>query len=120
MTNTDFLCQLITNPFGSEQDARDLLSKIDERPPSDAEVDRGRFCFQIAFYFLACLSITARIDESFARRRTIDRLNDGVRTFHALNEAQPAFAAFLVAPAERDRFMAALQLQWDEDEAARG
>jgi hypothetical protein len=120
MTNTDLLCEFITNPFGHEKDACDLLSKVDDRPPSDDELERGRFCFQIALYFLACLSITARIEESFARRRAIDRLNDRVRTFHALNESQLTLAAFVVAPAEKDRFTAALRLQSDEADAARG
>jgi len=34
MTNANLLCEFLTNPFGDEQKARELLSEIDNRPVS--------------------------------------------------------------------------------------
>jgi hypothetical protein len=120
MITTDLLCGFLTNPFADEQKARELLSDIDDRPPSDAELERGRFCFQIAFYFLACLTITVRIEDASLQKRSIDRLNDRVRAFYARRESQVAFSDLVVSPAERDRFMADLSQQLDQPGGTRG
>jgi hypothetical protein len=120
MTTTDLLCEFLTNPFADEQKARELLSDIDDRPPSDAELERGRFCFQIAFYFLACLTITVRIEDSSVQKKSIDRLHDRVRAFFARRESQVALSEFVVSPAERDRFMADLSQQLDQPCGTRG
>ena len=120
MTNVDLLCDFLTNPFGDEQKARELLSEIDGHPPSDVELARGLFCFQIAFYFLACLTITTRIEEASLQKRSIDRLNDRVRAFYARRESQLAFAELVVSQAERDRFIAALGLQSNQSESTGG
>lgn len=120
MTNTDLLCELLANPFGNEQTARELLSEIDGRPPSDVELERGLFCFQIALYFLACLTITAHIEDSSRQRKSIDRLNGRVRTFYARKESQVAFSELVVSPAERDQSMTALPQQSEEADASQG
>ena len=81
MTSTNLLCEFLTNPFGDEQKARELLSEIDNRPLSDTELERGLFCFQIAFYFLACLAITARIEDPSAPEninRPVERSSSSV------------------------------------------
>jgi hypothetical protein len=119
MTNTNLLCEFLTNPFGDEQKARELLSEIDNRPLSDAELERGLFCFQIAFYFLACLAITARIEGSSLQKKSIDQLNDRVRAFYARREPQVQFSKFVVSPAERDRFIAVLRQQLDQSGGTR-
>src|SRR5262245_24322124 len=120
MTNTDLLCELLINPFGHEQEARELLFKIDNHPPSDAEIERGLFCLQIALYFLACLTIMARIENPSLQKRSIDRLNDRARAFYAQSESQVAFSDFVVSSTERDRLIAALGPQSDEPDTTRG
>jgi hypothetical protein len=119
MTNTDLLCEFLTNPFGVEQKARDLLSEIDDRPPSEAELERGLFCFQIAFHFLACLTIAARVGDSSLQKESIDRLHDRARAFYARKESQVALFELVVSPAERDRFNAGLPEQPDQPGGAR-
>jgi hypothetical protein len=119
MTNTNLLCEFLTNPFGDEQKARELLSELDNRPPSDAELERGLFCFQIAFYFLACLALTARIEDSSLQNKSIDQLNDRVRAFYARRELQVQFSEFIVTPDERDRFIAVLRQQLDQPAGTR-
>ena len=114
MTSTNLLCEFLTNPFGDEQKARKLLSEIDERPLSDAELERGVFCFQIAFYFLACLAITARIDDTSLQKGAIDQLNDRIRALYSRSELQVQFSEFIVSPAERERFIAVLRQQLDQ------
>jgi hypothetical protein len=119
MIDTNLLCEFLINPFGDEQKARELLSQIDNRPLTDAELERGLFCFQIAFYFLACLAITARIEDSSLQKASIDQLNDRVRAFYARRESQVQFSKFLVSPAERDRFIAVLSQQLDQSAGTR-
>src|SRR5258708_37252257 len=111
MTITSLLCEFLTNPFGDEHKARELLSEIDNRPPSDADLERGLFCFQIAFYFLACLAITARIEDSSLQKTSIDQLNDRARAFYARKKLQVQLCEFVVSPAERDRGIAVLRQQ---------
>src|SRR3979490_96571 len=102
MTNTNPLCELLANPFGDEQKARELLSEIDDdRPLSDAELERGVFCFQIAFYFLACLALTPRLGDASLRSKSINWLNDRVRAFYARRELQVQLSELVVTPAER-------------------
>jgi hypothetical protein len=119
MTNANLLCEFLTNPFGDEQKARELLSEIDNRPVSDAELERGLFCFQIVFYFLACLALTAHIEDSSLQKKSIDELNDRVRAFYARRELQAQFSEFIVTPAERDRFIAVLRQQLDQLDGTR-
>jgi hypothetical protein len=119
MTNANLLCEFLTNPFGDEQKARELLSEIDNRPVSDAELERGLFCFQIVFYFLACLALTAHIEDSSLQKKSIDELNDRVRAFYARRELQAHVSEFIVTPAERDRFIAVLRQQLDQLDGTR-
>jgi hypothetical protein len=114
MTSTNLLCEFLTNPFGDEQKARELLSEIDSRPLSDTELERGLFCFQIAFYFLACLAITARIEDPSVQKRSIDQLSDRVRAFYARRKLQVQFSELVVSPVERDQGIAVLRLQLDQ------
>ena len=114
MTSTNLLCEFLTNPFGDEQKARELLSEIDNRPLSDTELERGLFCFQIAFYFLACLAITARVEDPSLQKTSIDQLNDRARAFYARNKLQVQLCDFVVSPAERDRGIAILRPQPDQ------
>src|SRR6267142_2508136 len=108
MTSTNLLCEFLTNPFGDEQKTRELLSEIDNRPLSDAELERGLFCFQIAFYFLACLAITARVEDPTLQKTSIDQLNDRARAFYARKKLQVQVCELVVSPAERDRGIAVL------------
>jgi hypothetical protein len=117
MTRTNLLCEFFTNPFGDEQKVRELLSEIDNRLPSDAELERGLFCFQIAFYFLACLAITARIEDSSHQKTSIDQLNDRARAFYARRTSQVQFSELVVSPAERDLVTAVLRQQLDQSGA---
>jgi hypothetical protein len=114
MISTNLLCEFLTNPFGDEQKARELLSEIDNRPLSDTEFERGLFCFQIAFYFLACLAITARIEDPSLQTISIDQLNDRVRAFYARKKLQVQLCELVVSPAERDRGIAILGQQPDQ------
>ena len=114
MTDAGVLCEFLANPFGDEQKARKLLSEIDNRPPSDAELERGVFCFQIAFYFLGCLAITAHIEDASLQKKSINELNDRIRALYARSALQVQFSELIVSPAERDRFMAVLRQQLDQ------
>jgi len=119
MTKTSLLCEFLTNPFGDEQKACELLSEIENRPLSDAELERGLFCFQIAFYFLARLAITAHIEDSSLQRDSIDQLHDRIRAFYAYTGLKVKFSEFVVSPAERDQFIAILRRQLDEQARTR-
>src|SRR5262245_16141893 len=119
MTHTDLLCEFLTNPFGDRQKARELLSEIESRSPSDAELERGLFCFQIASYFLACLAISAHVRGAFSQKKSIDELHDRVRAFFARKGDQDNFAQFVVAPSERDRFLAVLDQQLEPSSESR-
>jgi hypothetical protein len=114
MTDAGVLCKFLANPFGDEQRARKLLSEIDNRPPSDTELERGVFCFQIASYFLACLAITAHVEDASLQKKSINQLNDRIRAFYARSALQVRFSEFIVSPAERDRFIAVLRQQLDQ------
>jgi hypothetical protein len=114
MISTNFLCEFLTNPFGDEQKARELLSEIDNRPLSDTELERGLFCFQIAFHFLACLAITGRIEDPSLQKTSIDQLNDRVRAFYARKKLPVQLCELVVSPAERDRGIAVLCQQPDQ------
>jgi hypothetical protein len=107
--STKLLCEFLTNPFGDAQQAREFLSQIEGRSVSDAELDRGEFCFQIAFYFLACLAITAHIDDPLVQKGCINRLYDRVRGYYGHTGSTAKFSDLIVAAAERDQFIAGLR-----------
>jgi|SRR5215510_5472292 len=114
MIDVDLLCEFLANPFGDEKKAREFLSEIGGRPPSDAELARGLFCFQLAFYFLACFAITTRIDDSSLQTEAIDQLNARVRAFYAREGSRVQFSEFVVSPDERDRFISVLHQQLNQ------
>src|ERR1700752_1848833 len=114
MTSTNLLCEFLTNPFEVDQKARELLSEIDNRPLSDVELERGLFCFQIAFFFLACLAITARVEDSAHQKQSIHWLHDRVRAFYARNKLPVHLFELVVTPAERERGISLLREQPDQ------
>jgi len=102
-------CEYLTNPFGSAEQARELLSQIEGRSVYDAELERGEFCFQIAFYFLACLAIAAHVDDPLLQKSCINRLYDRVRAFYARTDLKVKFSDFIVMAVERDQFVTGLR-----------
>ena len=84
-TPTSYASSSPTHSEMSKKSAK-LLSEIDNRPLSDAELREVVFCFQIAFYFLACLAITARIEDASLQKKSIDQLNDRIRAFYARSD----------------------------------
>jgi hypothetical protein len=102
--NIDLLCEYLANPFGNAQQAREFLSLIEDRSLCDAELERGEFCFQIAFYFLARLAITAHVQDSLTRTSCTDRLDNRVRELYDRTSLRARFSDFIVASAERDQF----------------
>jgi hypothetical protein len=104
----NLLCEFLTNPFGNVEQAREVLSQIESRSINDTELERGEFCFQIAFYFLACLAIGAHITDPISRNSCINRLYDRVRGFYARTDLTVKFSDFIVTVAERDQFVAGL------------
>jgi hypothetical protein len=102
--NVDLLCEYLANPFGNAQQAREFLSLIEDRSLCDAELERGEFCFQIAFYFLARLAITAHVQDSLARASCTDRLDNRVRELYDRTSLRARFSDFIVASAEREQF----------------
>jgi hypothetical protein len=100
----DLLCAFLTNPFGNLEEARELLSQIEGRSIHDTELERAKFCFQIALYFLACLAIAAHVDDPSVQKGCINRLHDCVRRFYAGTNSTVRFSDFIVEAAERDQF----------------
>jgi len=105
----NLLCEFLTNPFGNVEQARELLSQIEGRSIYDAELERGEFCFQIAFYFLACLAIAAHVGDPLLQNSCINQLYDRVRAFYARRDLTAKFSDFIVAAAERDQFVTGLR-----------
>ena len=108
MTYDDRLREFLVNPFGEERKARELLCAIENRPISDAEFERGLFCFQIAFYFLASRAITARIDDQLLQEISTQQLHDQMRRFYSGTASRLNCFDLVVAPDERDQFVATL------------
>jgi hypothetical protein len=107
--NINLLCEFLTNPFGNAEQARELLSQIESRSINDTELERGEFCFQIAFYFLACLAIAAHVDDPVSQKRCLNQLYDRVRGYYARSDLTVRFSGFIVAAAERDQFVTGLR-----------
>ena len=107
--NINLICEFLTNPFGNVDQARELLSQIESRSINDTELERGEFCFQIAFYFLACLAIAAHVDDPVSQKSRLNQLYDGVRRYYARWDLTVKFSGFIVAAAERDQFVTALR-----------
>ncbi len=105
----DLLCAFLANPFGNGEQARDLLSQIEGRSVHDTELERGKFCFQIAFYFLACLAIAAHVNAPALQKRCINRLYDRVRKSYAGTHSTVRFSDLIVAAAELDQFVSGLR-----------
>ncbi len=101
----DLLCGFLANPFGNAQQAREFLSLIEDRSLCDAELERGEFCFQIAFYFLARLAITAHVQDSLIRTSCTDRLDNRVRELYDRTSLRAKFSDFIVSSAERDQLV---------------
>lgn len=105
----NLLCEFLTNPFGNVEQAHELLSQIEGRSIYDIELQRGKFCFQIALYFLACLAIAAHVNDPSLQKTCINRLYDRVRGFYARTNLTVKFFDFIVAAAERDQFATGLR-----------
>jgi hypothetical protein len=108
MIAAKLLCELITNPFGNEDKARELLSEIEGRDLSAAELERGQFSFQTAFYFVALLAIEASIADPSVRTAFLHQLHDRIRAFYARAASRVSFPGLIVSPAERASIEAAL------------
>jgi hypothetical protein len=107
--NINLICEFLTNPFGNVEQARELLSQIESRSINDTELERGEFCFQIAFYFLACLAIAAHVDDPVSQKSCLNQLYDRVRGYYARSDLAVKFSGFIVAAAERDQFVSGLR-----------
>jgi hypothetical protein len=83
MIAAKLLCEFVTNPFGNEGKARELLAEIEGRDLSDAELERGQFSFQIALYFVALLAVEANIADPSVRKTFLSEMHDRIRAFHA-------------------------------------
>ena len=83
MIAAKLLCEFVTNPFGNEGKARELLSEIEGRELSDAELERGQFSFQVALYFVALLAIEANIADASVRRTFLGQMHERIRAFYA-------------------------------------
>ena len=101
----DLLCGFLANPFGNAQQAREFLSLIEDRSLCDAELERGEFCFQIAFYFLARLAITVHVQDSLIRTSCTDRLDNRVRELYDRTSLRAKLSDFIVSSAERDQLV---------------
>src|SRR5215471_18921023 len=83
MIAAKLLCEFVTNPFGNEGKARELLSEIEGREVADAKLARGQFSFQIALYFVALLAIEANIGDASVRRTFLGQMHERIRAFYA-------------------------------------
>src|SRR5438477_8554861 len=101
MIAAKLLCELITNPFGNEDKARELLAEIEGRDLSAAELERGQFSFQIAFYFVALLAIEASIADPSVGTAFLHQLHDRIRAFYARAASRLRFPELIVSSAER-------------------
>jgi hypothetical protein len=107
--NINLLCDFLANPFGNAEQARELLSQVVGRSVHDIELERGEFCFQIAFYFLACLAIAAHVDDPDLRKNCINGLYDRVRGYYGRTDVRVGFSDFIVAAPERDQLVGGLR-----------
>ena len=114
MTSTKLLCNFFTNPFGNEQKARELLSEIENRAVSDVEFERGLFCFQIAFYFLARLAIATHVEDFSLQKILLNQLHDQAREFFARSDSKVEFSDFVASPAELDELTTSVQQRLDD------
>src|SRR5262245_23210694 len=109
VTNTRRLCEFVTNPFGNEQKARELLAEIEGRDLSAIEFARGEFYFQIAFYFVALQAVGAALVDSSVRNAFLNQLHERVRAFYACATSPVSLAEFTASSAERDLIEVALR-----------
>jgi hypothetical protein len=109
MITAKLLCEFTTNPFGDQQKARELLSEIERRDLSNAELARAEFSFQIAFYFLALLAIEANVDDRSVQRAFLFPLHDRIRAFHAQALLPIGLDQLLASAIERDQIEIALR-----------
>ena len=120
MTSTMLLCNFCTNPFGNEQKARELLSEIENRAVSDVEFERGLFCFQIAFYFLARLAIATHVEDFSLQKVLLDQLHDQAREFFARSGSKVEFSDLVASPAELDELITSVQQRLDDADGMPG
>jgi len=112
--NTSLLREFITNPFGDEQKARELLTEIEGHELSAAELARGEFCFQVAFYFVVLRAIDATIADPSVRKAFLSQLHERLRAFYARDTRPVSCTELAAAPAERERIEVALRQAFDE------
>jgi|SRR5215831_12383998 len=116
MIEARILRDFVTEPFPDEKQARNILAAIENRQISNQEFARALFCFQIAFYFLAWLAITEKIQDSSLQRDAVDEMHDQIREFFANPSSKVKFSDFIVSPAEQQQFVAALRQQLNESD----
>jgi hypothetical protein len=98
MIAAKLLCEFVTNPFGNEGKARELLSEIEGRELSDAELERGQFSFQIALYFVALLAIESSIADASVRRTFLGQMHERIRAFYARAASPVLVRELMVSP----------------------
>jgi hypothetical protein len=118
--NSKLLCEFIINPFGDDHKIRELLVQIEGRALSDAELERGRFCVEIAFYFVAWLAIKANVTDASLQTTLLYQLHQRLRAFHAGEDLPVSLAWLIASPSERDQVDAALRRQAGEPQPADG
>src|SRR5258708_34416118 len=116
MIITRVLCEFATKPFPDETQGRNILSSIEGRRISNQEFARAEFCFQIAFYFVAWLAITEKIQDSSQQRNTVDDLQRQMRDFFANASSGIKLSDFIVDPAEQQQFVAFMCQQIGESD----
>src|SRR5262249_23305533 len=105
---TRLLREFVTNPFGNEQKARELLAEIEGRELSAIEFARGEFCFQVAFYSVALRAVDAAFVDSSLRNAFLYQLHDRIRAFYPPTVPPESLAEFTVSSAEHGLIEAAL------------
>jgi hypothetical protein len=116
MITAKLLCEFVANPFGDERKARELLSEIEGRDLSNAEIERGQFSFQVALHCLALLAIEANVADRSVRTTFLIQMEDRIRAFYARTASSVRFDDFIVSPDERDTINAVLRAESDMPE----
>jgi hypothetical protein len=102
------LCEFVTNPFGDERKARELLTEVEGHDLSDAELTSGHFSFEIAFYFVALLAIDAGIDDPAVRITFLKQLHERIRATYARATSTISLADLFLSSTEREQMATAL------------
>jgi hypothetical protein len=118
MITVKLLCEFVTNPFGDERKAHELLTEIGGRDLSDAELAGGHFSFEIAFYFVALLAIDASIEDPSVRATFLTQLHDRIRATYAGATSTACLPELVLSPTEREHMNAALRRESPGPEGA--